>query len=450
MRAGDLFVALDSAHTGSDSIAEAIARGSAGVLCDRPLPEANIPVCLVSNAREAYGLICQALAGHPSDVLKIIGVTGANGKTTTSCLIAGVLAHAGNKVGLLSRLGYFDGEDVEYAAVPTPPPDRLASVLARMVRNGCSHAVMDVSDRALEQSLVAGVCYDAACVTNMSGENGLRLFDHLRGEGLMVVNADDPASAGCLRQIDGPALTVGISSTAEITGTPIEQFPSEQTFLITAGSDTMPVRTQMIGRHHIYNCLTAAAVGLAYGIDLPRIVRTLEAAKHVPGRLERIECGQPFSVFVDYAHTPDALAGCLQTLRSVIQGRLICVFGAESGGRESAESDAAESTLRLLGRVLEQASDAAILTSGNPPCKNQAAIVQDLLSGFTRPDHAEIILQRRAAIHRALSLAQTGDCVLIAGKGYETLEIEDVENLPPDDRRIASDWLYEVRPYAKG
>ena len=141
LRAGDLFVALDSAHTGSDSIAEAIARGSAGVLCDRPLPEANIPVCLVSNAREAYGLICQALAGHPSDVLKIIGVTGANGKTTTSCLIAGVLAHAGNKVGLLSRLGYFDGEDVEYAAVPTPPPDRLASVLARMVRNGCSHAV---------------------------------------------------------------------------------------------------------------------------------------------------------------------------------------------------------------------------------------------------------------------------------------------------------------------
>ena len=215
-----------------------------------------------------------------------------------------------------------------------------------------------------------------------------------------------------MRQIDGPALTVGIDSPAEITGTPIEQFPSEQTFLITAGSDTMPVQTQMIGRHHIYNCLTAAAVGLAYGIDLPRIVRTLEAAKHVPGRLERIECGQPFSVFVDFAHTPDALAGCLQTLKTVTQGRLICVFGAGSGGDESQRP--------LMGRAVEQDADAAIITSGNPRDKEQTAIMQDLLSGFENPNHAQIIPDRSAAIHRALSMAQRGDCVLIAGKGYET------------------------------
>ncbi|MGA2796668.1 MAG: Mur ligase family protein, partial [Thermoguttaceae bacterium] len=265
-----------------------------------------------------------------SDQLKIIGVTGRNGKTTTSCLIAGVLAHAGHKVGLLSTLGYFDGEDVEYAAEATPQADRLATLLARMVRNGCSHAVMNVSNRALAQSRVAGVSYDAACVTNVTRDHlygnamtkdyrpaGCRLFDHLRDEAFVVLNVDDPLSAGYLRQINGPALTVGIDSPAEITGTPIEQFPSVQTFLITAGSDTMPVQTQMIGRHHIYNCLTATAVGLAYGIELPRIVRSLEAAHHVPGRLERIECGQPFSVFVDFAHTPDALAGCLQTLKTV-------------------------------------------------------------------------------------------------------------------------------------
>ncbi len=377
-----------------------------------------------------------------SDRLRVVGVTGRNGKTTTSCLIAGILAHAGNKVGLLSRLGYFDGEDVEYAAEPTPEPDRLAALLARMLQNGCTYAVMDVSNRGLEQSLAAGLHYDAACVTNFAEKNGLTLFDHLRGEGLAVLNADDPASAGYLRRIDGPALTVGINSPAEIMGTPIEQFPSEQTFLITAGSDTMPVRTQMIGRHHIYNCLSAAAVGLAYGVELPRIVRTLEAAKHVPGRLERIECGQPFSVFVDFARTPDALAGCLQTLRAVTRGRLICVFGVES------EDD--EPKHPLLGRVLEQGADAAIVTSADPLDEDPTAVIQDLLSGFKRPDRAEIIPQRRAAIHRALSLAQTGDCVLIAGKGYETLHIEDVENLSPDDRQIASDWLYEVRPFAKG
>ena len=162
----------------------------------------------------------------------------------------------------------------------------------------------------------------------------------------------------------------------------------------------------------------------------------------MPGRLERIECGQPFSVFVDFAHTPDALAGCLQTLKTVTQGRLICVFGAGSGGDESQRP--------LLGRAVEQDADAAIITSGNPRDKEQTAIMQDLLSGFEDPNHAQIIPDRSAAIHRALSLAQRGDCVLIAGKGYETLEIEDEEGLSPDDCQIARDWLYEVQPYAKG
>jgi UDP-N-acetylmuramoyl-L-alanyl-D-glutamate--2,6-diaminopimelate ligase len=258
----------------------------------------------------------------------------------------------------------------------------------------------------------------------------------------VVLNADDPVSAGYLRRIDGPALTVGINSHAEIIGTPIEQFPSEQTFLITAGSDTVPVRTQMIGRHHIYNCLEAAAVGLAYGVELPRIVRTLEAAKHIPGRLERIECGQPFSVFVDFAHTPDALAGCLQTLKTVTQGRLICVFSADGGGDESKRP--------LLGRVVEQGADAVIVTSGSPQNEGPTAIMQDLRSGFQHPDHAEVIPDRRAAIHHALSSAKKGDCVLIAGKGHETCQIDDEEFLSSNDQQIASDWLYEVQPYAKG
>ena len=136
------------------------------------------------------------------------------------------------------------------------------------------------------------------------------------------------SAAGYLSALDGPALTVGIRTAAEITAVPLEEFASEQTFLLTAGSETIPVRTRMIGRHHVYNCLSAAAIGLAYGIDLPTVVRGLEAVECVPGRLQRIECGQPFGVFVDFAHTPDALIGCLKTLRQVTTGRLICVFGA--------------------------------------------------------------------------------------------------------------------------
>ena len=143
-----------------------------------------------------------------------------------------------------------------------------------------------------------------------------------------VINADDRTSTSYLAQINGPVLTIGMDSPAEVTGTLIERFISEQTFLLTAGSETVPVRTRMIGKHHVYNCLVAAAVGLAYGIDLATVVRGLEAVDHVPGRLQRLECGQPFGVFVDYAHTPDALAGSLRALRDVTEGRLICLFGA--------------------------------------------------------------------------------------------------------------------------
>jgi UDP-N-acetylmuramoyl-L-alanyl-D-glutamate--2,6-diaminopimelate ligase len=392
--------------------------------------------------------VCPGL-GHPSDKLKVIGVTGANGKTTTSCLVAGVLTHAGHKVGLLSTLGYFDGEDVEDAIHPLPPPDRLAALFERMALNGCSHAVMEVPLNALDKPQLAGITFDALCVTNVTRRHldsqlklddyrpaRLRLFDRLRGEAFAVLNADDPVVAGYLRQVDGPALTIGIHSPAEITGTPVEQVSSEQTFLITAGSDTMPVRTQMIGKHHIYNCLTATAVGLAYGVELPQIVRTLEAAKHVPGRLERIECGQSFSVFVDFAQTPDALAGCLQALRIVTKGRLICVFGADG--------IVDQKDLPQMGRVMERGADAAIVTSADSQDVNPSAAMQELLGGFQRPDSVEVIPDRRAAICRALSLAEKGDCVLLAGKGYKTSQIDEETDIELNDRQITCDWLYEV------
>jgi UDP-N-acetylmuramoyl-L-alanyl-D-glutamate--2,6-diaminopimelate ligase len=455
VRPGDLFVVFsEDKQDAQNFLAEAIARGSAGVLSDRPLPELNIPSCLVSNAHEAFALICQALAGNPSEKLKVIGVTGANGKTTTSCLIAGVLSHAGQKTGLLGKLGYFDGDDVEDPTFSTPPPDRLATLLARMVRNGCSHAVVEVSRQALQQSCMSGVWFDAACITNVTRDHldyhlepkdyrlaKSRLFDHLRGEAFVVLNADDPVSAGYLGRLDGPVLTVGIHSPAEITATPLEEFPSEQTFLITAGSDTVPVRTQMIGTHHIYNCLLATAVGLVYGVELPQIVRSLEAAKHMPGRLERVECGQPFSVFIDTAHTPDALAGCLHTLRNVTQGRLICVFSA---GKYNKKTE-----YPLAGRAVEEAADAVIITSNYPQNKKPMTVIRQVLGGLQHPDRAEVVPDRREAIEHALSLAQPGDCVLIAGQGYEIYKNSDENSLLQDDRQIASQWLYEVQPFAR-
>ena len=279
------------------------------------------------HVHHAYGRVCQALAGNPSFKLKLIGITGTNGKTTTSCLIASVLLKAGYRVGMAGTLGYFDGQEIEPATHTTPPAETLAPLLARMVTNECTHATLEVSSHALAQSRIAGVRLDVACVTNVSRDHldyhtslqdyrlaKSKLLDYLAPEGFAVVNADDAIAVGYLRHFHGPALTIGIRKPAEITAAPVEQFPSEQTFLLTAGSETVPVRTRMIGTHHIYNCLTAAAVGLTYGLDLATVVRGLEAVDYVPGRLQRIECGQPFSVFIDYAHTPDALAGSLAGL----------------------------------------------------------------------------------------------------------------------------------------
>ncbi len=451
---GQLFVALAGSHRdGHAFIAEAAAQGCAAVLCERPPADLAIPCCVVPDAREAYGQLCQALAGNPSQQLKVIGVTGTNGKTTTSCLIASILTSAGYSPGLLGTLGYLDGRKIERSTWTTPPADVLATWFSRMVANECTHAVMEVSSHALVQGRVAGVRFDAACVTNVTRDHldyhgslrkyrlaKARLFEQLPAEGFAVINADDPVATDYLRQIDGPVLTVGINAAAEIVATPIEQFQSEQTFLITAGSETVPVRTQMIGTHHIYNCLVATAVGLTYGIDLPTVVRGLEEAGHVPGRLERVECGQPYGVFVDYAHTPDALRSSLAALRQVTSGRLICVFGA-GGNRDQQKRP-------LMGQAVEALADVAVVTSDNPRFEDPQAIVDDILLGFRRPASACVVLDREEAVREALAMAQPGDCVIIAGKGHETYQTIGDQKLPMDDRQIAQDWLYRVRPYA--
>jgi UDP-N-acetylmuramoyl-L-alanyl-D-glutamate--2,6-diaminopimelate ligase len=446
---GELFVALQGGQCdGHDFVAEAVERGCAAVLSERPAPDdVAVPWCGVPNAREAYGRLCQAMAGWPTRQLKLIGVTGTNGKTTTSCLIAGILSEAGHRVGVLGTLGYLDGRIVEPATHTTPPPERLAQLFSRMVQNECTHAVMEVSSHALDQSRVAGVLFDAACVTNVTRDHldyhaslsdyrraKAKLFDQLSDEGFAVLNADDAGSADFLRRLEGPALTVGIQNAAEITAIPVEQFASEQTFLLCAGSETVPVRTQMIGTHHIYNCLTAAAVGLAYGIELTTIARGLESVGHVPGRLERIECGQPFSVFVDFAHTPDALTGVLKTLRGVTSSRLICVFGA--GGERDREKRP------LMGRAVEQAANIAILTNDNPRHENPGAIFRDVLQGCCQPNLMKVVPDRQAAIERALSMAEPGDCVLIAGKGHEKYQMVGNERVPLDDCDVARRWLY--------
>ncbi len=448
-RAGDLFVALPgTTDDGHRHIEQAIERGARAVLVERPLAGAQVPACIVPDTRTAYGLLCLALAGNPQRDLKLIGMTGTNGKTTTSLLVASVLSSAGFATGLIGTLGCCDGVDFGPARLTTPSPPELANWLARMVANGCSHAVVEVSSHALSQARVAGLEFDVAAVTNVAHDHldyhesvdayrtaKRRIFDHLSDEGMAVLNADDDVCTRYLTQIDSPALSVGVERPAEISGAPIEQLISEQTFLLSAGDETVPVRTPLVGSHNVSNCLVATAVGLAYGIDLPTIVRGLEDVDKVPGRLERIECGQPFSVFVDYAHTAEALDCVLDTLRGLTSGRVICVFGA-GGDRDRRKRPA-------MGRAAERRADVCILTSDNPRHEDPRQIAVDVLRGFREPDVVRVLFERAEAIGTALELARPGDCVLIAGKGHEDYQLVGDERRYFDDRAFAREWLYE-------
>jgi UDP-N-acetylmuramoyl-L-alanyl-D-glutamate--2,6-diaminopimelate ligase len=229
-------------------------------------------------------------------------------------------------------------------------------------------------------------------------------------------------------------MSVGLHHDADLAATVIERFASEQTFLLAAGHQTAAVRTRMIGDHHIMNCLQAAAVGLSLGIDLPTVVRGLEAVEQVPGRLERIECGQPFSVFVDRADTPDRLAVVLKTLRSARRGRVICVFGPSS--RTPREERA------LMGRVVERGADLGVITSNDPGWETQVDVTNDVLDGYQRPARASFIPDRRRAIQWALAQAQAEDLVLVAGKGETNGQDLGDRRLPFDDREEAKSWLY--------
>ncbi|MEW4453700.1 UDP-N-acetylmuramyl-tripeptide synthetase [Bremerella sp. JC817] len=446
---GEIFMAIcDDDQDGHDHVEDAIRRGAAAVVSEKPLP-VSVPVCVVSDSREAYGQLCHALADQPSDRIKVIGVTGTNGKTTTCLLIKAILQKAGAKVGSLTSLGFDNGYDEQSWSHPTPNPAIMADLLSRMQYNGCTHAVIEASSEGLVKQHLAGIQLDVAAFTNIrqnhielhgSARNYYRakkkLLKYLRDTGVAIFNGDDSNCTRLMNQSEVPSLSIAVHGVGEITATVVERHKSEQTFLLTAGSQTMPVCTRMIGDHHVYNCLVAAAVCLVYGVDMKTVVRGLESVETLPGRMQRIECGQSFGVFVDQAHTHDGLAVALKTLRRVTHGRLICVLGAH----ESSD----KINRPLLGRVAERGSDVSLITLSGSYGQMQNEVVHDIVDGFARPAKAHVVANRKEAIRYALSQAEIGDTVLITGQTTERLVSDRVEQSDPRDCDVARELLYEM------
>jgi UDP-N-acetylmuramoyl-L-alanyl-D-glutamate--2,6-diaminopimelate ligase len=448
-RPGDVFVLLPEAKPESGyHLEKALSRGAAAIVAEPGIGKQPAPACIVADSRAALGQICQALAGHPSQSLNVVGIAGSRGKTITSHLIAGVLSAGDYTAAVLGSLCSCDGMDT------SPPPGSitapmLATWLGRSVSHGCTHAVMEISRQSLDQSRIAGVTLDMACVTNALVEDAeklgaphaalIKIFEHLSPEGVAIVNADDPSARNLLAAIDTPALSIGIDRAAEISATPVEQTLSDQTFLLSAGSDTIPVRTTLLGQHNIYNCLFAAAVGFGYGMDLSTIARGLESIECVPCRLERIECGQPFGVFVDHASEPGSLGHALQTLRAVTPGRVLCVVPA------SAELDRFERI--RLGRVAGQLADQAIVTHapGANAINPQPAILQDVVLGARNKASVLTIADRSEAIRWLMGAAEEGDCVLVAGVSPSPVANSD-DDEQHDDRSLIRRLLRDATP----
>ncbi len=418
-REGDLFVSLsDLAGDSHDRAARAVERGAAAVLTEAVLPLA-VPQCIVPDTREAYARLCMALAGRPDRDLITIGITGTAGKTTTSLLLASILQTAGEAPSLLhdSELHW----PAEFSR-PVMQPG-IAAHLRHLVETGQGPAIIEANSRALAQRQLAGVELDVALITNVRRDHldlhhstinyrraKGRLLEQLKDDGLVIVNADDRYTCRLADESVFPVLRYGVHQPADLTATVIERDVAGQTFLLDAGEETHPVSVPVIGEWFVSDCLAAAAVAMALGIELTTIVRGLERARHLPRRLERIECGQPFSVYVDTASTPETLASALKAVAEVSRGQVWCLFGPPPD-RDPAQRP-------WLGRVAKQYADRAIVTrceqdTTPPGCPFDEA--HDVLDGYHRLAAGHVLPTRTAAMEWVLSEAAAGDSVLIAG-----------------------------------
>lgn len=448
---GALFIALNgSKQDGRRFIPEAIGRGAAALVLEGAFPEIQVkadrPITIVrvAETRRALPHLASHFFGNPSAGLKLVGVTGTNGKTTTTFLIHSLLKHAGLQTGLLGTILYDLGGRTMEATHTTPGLIDLQRYFAEMRSAGATHAVMEVSSHALDQGRVEGCRFDAAVFTNLTQDHldyhgtleayfasKRKLFDPAGGRWL--INLDDPWGRKLQEEAPDGSWSYGIERPGDFYSERIELNFDGIRMAVQSPIGEIEIRSSLVGRYNVYNLLAAVGVGVSLGLAKSAISAGIASMNGVPGRFEKIDLGQAFAVIVDYAHTEDALDRLLRAVRDLSPRRVITVFGC-GGDRDRGKRP-------RMGAVSARLSHKTILTSDNPRSEPPLAIIREVEAGLQREDAPaadyEVIPNRQEAIFRAIGMAEAGDAVVIAGKGHENYQIIGKERLPFDDRQMA-------------
>ena len=469
IKPGTLFVAVRGGQVdGHAFVTPAVGSGAMGLVVERdcgPLtgaagrpdqPLSSLPVLQVKNSRRALGLLAGLFHGDPSSRLEVIGVTGTNGKTTVCYLIKAILERAGRRIGLIGTVAYHIGAERLRALHTTPQAVEFQGLLARMVDAGLDGVVMEVSSHALSLDRTVGCEFDVAVYTNLTQDHldfhadleeyfqaKRKLFASLSPAGRKsrpkraLINADDPRAADVRQACRVPVWSYSMRAPADIRAEQVSLSLDGTNFVAVTPAGRVDIASRLVGEHNVHNMLAAIGVGLHEGVSLEAIRDGLQGVENVPGRFERVEAGQDFTVVVDYAHTEDALLRLLLAAQRIKTGRVLTVFGC-GGDRDRGKRP-------KMGSVAARHSDVVFLTSDNPRTEDPSAILREVEAGLrgaldgaaARDFRYHVIPDRRRAIAEAVREAKSGDMVLIAGKGHEDYQILGTERHHFDDREEA-------------
>lgn len=449
---GFLFAALKGVKTdGHAFIDEAVRRGAAAVLSSRPKPQTFSKTWIkVADEREALGVCSANYYGHPSQHMIVIGITGTKGKTTITYILEQILNKSKFTPGVIGTISY-RGPNMDFSAErTTPEASDLQGMLRKMVDNGATHCLMEVSSHALEFKRVSGIEFDMAVFTNLSGEHldyhqsmdryfeaKKKLFLPSQKKKTAVVNADDEWGKRLISEIATEFVTFGLKPSAVVRAAKFSFNADGIELSIKHPAGTMAVTSPLLGKPNVYNILASIASALALNIPVPAIEEGVASLSGVPGRFEKIRNSRGLHIYVDYAHTDDALKNLLETARELAPKRVILVFGA-GGDRDRTKRP-------RMGSIAGKLADLTILTSDNPRSEDPLAIISDIEQGIknTGPDKYLIQPNRKQAIKEALSMARENDTILVAGKGHEDYQIVKDKVFPFSDKEVIQEFLKE-------